>query len=371
MRFSDIIGHHSLKQKLIQEIHSGNIPHAQLFVGKSGHGSLALALAYTRLLLCEKKEHDPCEQCSSCLKTKTWQHVDVHFIFPLVLKEATQSTEWLHHFREQLLESAYFSLEDWSDRTDPNKKQMVIGTKEVESLNKKNALHAFEGGYKVFVLWMVEKMNPQFANKILKTLEEPADKTVFLLVGENPDLLLPTITSRTQQRRVPRVAIDEVIQHLVDQHRLTVSEAQSLAGRYECDLAAIYRQLKEHTSTQFLMEKFVGLMRSCYRKNVLQMIDWAEDMGGQNTLDQIAFLHYALYVIRQCIVKNYTDGVLYQASEEEDAFLKNFSPFITGKNLPRFYERYTESIYHLERNANSKILFTDLCFDTMRFIHQS
>lgn len=370
MQFKDVVGQQELKTRMINEINSEKIGHAQLFLGKNGYGNLALALAYTQYLYCEnKKKNDSCGECPSCSKTKQLIHPDVHFVFPTVQTISKTSDGMMKDWREIVSDSPYFNLNDWINHTDPKGRRPIIGTEESKELLKKLSLMSFEGGYKVVIIWMAEEMNQTFANKMLKTLEEPSAKTVLLILSEDSESMLPTIISRAQMRKTPRLSFAEVAHYVQTNTKLNDNEAQSLVARVEGDISLIRGHLRSHESEDRNRDMFIQLMRSAYKKNVLEMMDWSDAMAGVGRETQKTFLEYALHMLRQSILKNYTDEQLTRVSTEEASFLKNFSRFITGNNISDFLEIFSEAHYHVERNANARILFTHLAFRVMRFIH--
>lgn len=220
------------------------------------------------------------------------------------------------------------------------------------------------------IIWMPEEMNISSANKLLKILEEPPEKTIFLLVGEDQERLLQTIISRTQIIRVPRISFEKVREYLLENDADGVS-AESIAGRVEGDLRAAKSELNENTTQDDQRELFISMMRVCYKKNVLEMISWAEQAASLGKEHQKQFLTYAVHMFRQSILKNYTEDQLTRVSGEEEKFLSNFARFITGNNIQDFSNSFNDSIYHIDRNANAKILFTQLCFQVMRYIHNA
>lgn len=370
MLFSEVVGQNDLKSRMIQEINSGKMGHAQLFLGNNGHGNLALALAYIQYLFCENKgEADACGSCPACSKNKQLIHPDVHFVFPTVQTLSKTSDGMMKVWRQIVGESPYFNLNDWINYTDPKGRRPIIGTEESKELLQKLSLMSFEGGYKVVLIWMAEEMNPTFANKMLKTLEEPSPKTIILILASTTDSLLPTIISRAQMRKIPRLSFAEVAHYVQVNTKLSENEAQSLVARVEGDISLIRGHLKSSESEDRNREVFIQLMRSAFKKNVLEMMNWADETAAIGREAQKTFLEYALHMFRQSILRNYTDDQLTRVSKEEADFLKNFSRFITGNNVGDFLEIFSEAHYHIERNANPKILFTHLAFRTMRFIH--
>ena len=370
MQFKDVIGQEELKSHLIQEILNEKVSHAQLFLGKPGFGGLPIALAFVQYLFCENKQQkDSCGNCPSCKKVQELQHPDLHFSFPVVQAIDKKSDYFLPQWREQIKGQPYFDLNDWLTKTDEKGRKPIIGTEESQEIIKKLSLKSYEGGYKVMLIWMAEEMNTQCSNKLLKILEEPPSKTLFLLVCESQDKLLQTILSRTQIVKIPRLRIDEISDYLRKNKQLSNEASNSVAARSEGDYIETLEVLSSSHEQDENRELFIQLMRVCYKKSVLDMMDWAEEAASLSKEKQKIFLRYALHMFRQSIIKNYTEDQLTKVSDEEASFLKNFSRFITGNNILDFSETFNDAHYHVERNANSKILFTNICFKVMRYIH--
>ena len=371
MLFKDVVGHEELKKRLREEIKSGKVSHAQLFLGQLGHGSFALALAYMQYLMCQNRQpEDSCGTCANCHKVAKAIHPDVHYVFPVVLKEGKTSDEFIDSWRERLTgEPPYFSYSSWIYSISTKARSGLISVHESVKLNQKLSLSSYEGGYKVVLIWKAEEMNVPFANKILKSLEEPSAKTVYILVAENGENMLPTILSRCQAKKVPRVSFAETVAFLGREYGLNSEEAQSLTARYDANLTAILENAEDSSSSDVHREDFIELMRSSYKRNVIEMLKWCDKMGSNAKSRQSAFLLYSIHMFRQSILKNYTDDQLYRVSKEEAEFLKNFARFINGNNIQDFTQEFSQAHYNLERNANPKIVFTELCFQVMRFIH--
>lgn len=370
MQFAAVVGQEELKRHLIEEVKSGKISHAQLFLGKAGHGSLPLALAFARYVLCAQPgEQDSCGECNACRKMEHLQHPDVHFAFPVVQAIHKVSDGHLPDWREQLKENPYFDLNTWIRRIDPRERKPIIGKEESQEIIRKLALRSYEGGYKIMLVWMAEEMNTTCANKLLKIIEEPPAKTLFLLVSESQDLMLQTILSRTQKVVVPRVGMDEISGYLQTRFKLGRDNADSIAARCEGSVLEAEHSAQESADQEVYHTHFVQLMRVCYKKNVLDMMGWAEQVSAGSKEQQKQFLRYSLHMLRQSILRNYTEDQLTRVSAKEDAFLENFARFITGNNILEFNKLFNDSVYQIDRNANAKILFTNLCFQVMRFIH--
>lgn len=370
MQFKDVVGQSELKAHLIDEVKNGKISHAQLFLGNPGFGGLPLALAFVQYLFCQnKQESDSCGVCPSCSKVQDLQHPDLNFSFPVVQAIDKKSDSFLPLWREQIHKNPYFNLNQWTDLIDEKGRKPIISAEESQEIIKKLSYKSFEGGYKVMILWMAEEMNLSSANKLLKILEEPPQKTIFILLADTQEYLLQTIVSRTQLVKIPRIGLDELSDHLQGSKQIDRSTATSFAAQAEGNLIEAYELLGEHDEKDINREMFIQLMRVCYKKDVIPMLDWADAAGQIGKERQKAFLKYALHMFRQSLLKNYTDSQLTRTSKEEDAFLKNFSKFITGNNIHGFMENFNDAYYHIDRNANAKILFTELSFKVMRYIH--
>ena len=372
MRFSEVVGHAELKEKLINEINQDHISHAQLFLGKAGYGVLPLALAFVQYLFCEnKQETDSCGECQSCKKITKLQHPDLHFSFPTIQPISKVSDGLISEWREIITENPYFDLNDWIKFIDPKERKPIIGKDESQEIIKKLNLRSFEGGYKVMMIWMAEEMNQSSANKLLKILEEPPGNTLFILMAESQEMMLQTILSRTQKVRVPRIRMEDLSLFLRQNKNQSPGNADSIAARVDGDLIEALEFLGDHAEQDENREHFIQLMRVCYKKNVLEMMDWSEGISNKSREFQKVFLKYALHMFRQSLLKNYTEDTLTRVSEEEMDFLEKFARFITGNNIGSFLETFSDAHYHIERNANPKILFTQLCFEVMRYIHKA
>lgn len=370
MQFKDVVGQDELKAHLIQEVNQGKISHAQLFLGNSGFGGLPLAMAFLQYLFCENKQtKDSCGECNSCRKVHEMQHPDIHFSFPVVQVINKKSDFFLPNWRAQFISQPYFNLNQWTNRIDDKGRTPIISTEESQEIIKKLSFKSFEGGYKVMLIWMAEEMNLQCANKLLKILEEPPAKTLFILIADSQEKLLQTILSRTQLLKVPRIQIDDLSNYLQSKFDQDSSTATSIASQTEGNLIEAIEMLNSNLEKNINRDLFIQLMRVCYKKDVNPMLDWAEDISAIGKERQKAFLKYALHMFRQSLLRNYTENQLTKTSVEEEAFLKNFAKFITGNNIHGFMENFNDAVYHIDRNANPKILFTELCFKVMRFIH--
>jgi DNA polymerase-3 subunit delta' len=372
VQFQQIIGQSALKQDFIREIKSEKIAHAQLFHGPAGYGGLPLALAFAQYVFCQNPgPSDSCGSCPSCQKVKLHQHPDLHFVFPVVLTLGKSSDVFLEDWRAQLNSKPYFDLFEWTERIDNKMRKPIIATEESKEIIKKLNLKSYEGGYKIMIIWQPEEMNADCANKLLKILEEPPAKTIFLLVSEDASKLMITIQSRTQLVRIPKITDTDLSTYLQEHKQLNATQADSVAAFAEGSLLAAYQFLDANENQDQQREQFIQLMRVCYKKDVIAMMDWADALGNIGKERQKLFLQYALHMLRQSLLTNYMGDILTKVSKEEAAFLDKFAPFISGNNIREFMETIDDAHYHLDRNANARILFMQLCFQTMRYIHQA
>ena len=372
MRFSEVVGHGELKLDLINEVNQNKISHAQLFTGKAGYGTFPLAMAFVTYLFCDNKQsNDSCGECPSCRKVDKLQHPDLHFSFPTVQPVSKTADGLISEWRKMVEENPYFDLNTWIKFMDPKERKPIIGKDESQEIIKKLNLRSFEGGYKVMMIWMPEEMNQASANKLLKVLEEPPGSTLFVLMAESEEMMLQTILSRTQKVRIPRIKMDDLSTYLREVKHQSSGNADSIAARVDGDLLEAMEFLGDHAEQDENRESFIQLMRVCYKKNVLEMMDWAEEISQHSREFQKVFLKYALHMFRQSLLKNYTEDTLIRVSQEERDFLEKFARFITGNNIQSFLETFSDAHYHIERNANPKILFTQLCFEVMRYSHKA
>jgi DNA polymerase-3 subunit delta' len=372
VQFQQIIGQTHLKQELIRAINSDKIAHAQLLQGPAGHGGLPLALAFSQFLFCsDRQSEDSCGRCASCLKVQQLQHPDLHFVYPVVQSIGKVSDLFLSDWRSQIEQSPYFDLFAWTERIDNKLRKPIIGTEESKDIIRKLSLKGYEGGYKVMIIWQPEEMNADCANKLLKILEEPPARTLFLLVSEDASKLMITIQSRTQLIRVPKITTEDLSAYLQLTKGQTKTNADAVAAFADGSVLAAIAYLETTEDQDQQRNQFIQLMRVCYKKEVLAMMDWADEIASIGKERQKLFIQYTLHMLRQSILTNYMGDVLTKVSDEEAAFLEKFAPFISGNNIREFMSTLDAAYYQIDRNANARILFTQLCFQTMRYIHQA
>ncbi|MBQ2519896.1 MAG: DNA polymerase III subunit delta' [Paludibacteraceae bacterium] len=380
MLFREIIGQEETKAQLRRSVREGRIPHAQLFVGISGIGKLQLALAYAQYLNCPNRtDEDSCGTCPTCLQYQHLQHPDLHFVFPIVGSDEV-CDNFLEPWRDILLTNHYFDLDDWHRAMGVETKQSMIYEKESGEILRKLSLKPYGNGYKVMVIWQPEKMNTTTANKLLKILEEPTDKTIFLLVSEHPEALLATIQSRVQTIRVPRLETEQIKEALM-QNGLDATKATDIArianGSY---LAALKKADASEENRQELRD-FIALFRDAYTVGVLsdpqkkyeslkRLRQWSLDMADSKVgrERQKHFLQYAQQQVRENYIRNMAQPELNYQMEAERDFSVRFAPFIHDGNVEAIMNQLDLAERQIEQNGNAKMIFFDLCLQMIVLI---
>ena len=373
MRFCEIIGQDEVKKQLRQAVREGRIAHAQLFTGISGVGKLGLALAYAQYIACPNRtEEDSCGVCPSCLQYQKLQHPDLHFAFPIVKdSQGDVCDTYVEKFRNLVLESTYFDLEDWYRTLGVETKQGMIYDNESSEILRKLSLKSFGDGYKVMVIWQAEKMNANCANKLLKLLEEPPTKTLFLLVTEHPEQLLSTILSRVQEVRVPRLSEETIASGLCATYSwLAAEDAKRLSHMANGSYLAALKTMNESEDNQGYFDDFVALMRNAWlvgqKKDygaLLKLRQWSQDMADSKVgrEKQKAFLQYAQRQVRENYIYNFACPDMNYQTEKEQQFSTRFAPFIHEGNVEKMMDELGKAEQQIGQNGNAKIIFFDLC----------
>lgn len=361
MQFKNILGHQSIKSYLIDSVKRNRISHAQLFLGIEGNGSLALAIAYAQYINClNKQESDSCGLCSSCLKTTKLIHPDLHFSFPFIAKKKEDvSTLYMEEWRKAVLDYPYLNLDTWMRYLSADNKQMNINIAETHNIIKKLSLKSFEGEYKILILWLPEFLDRE-GNALLKLIEEPPAKTIFILVSQNTEKILPTILSRTQLVKIPNYSSLE-IQEYLQQNKINCSEARAkeLSLMAEGNLQRAILALEENVDGFFNL--FIDWFRAIVTDRGIQIIKKIEEefpkLGREN---QKSFLIYAIHMFRQVVFTKHGLVQLVHLDTQEMEFAQRLADLYSLDQLETAINLFEESHYNIERNANSKILFLDL-----------
>lgn len=382
MLFSEILGQDYLKNHLTTSALSGRIPHAQLFVGPEGSGTLLMAIAYAQFILCRNQGQENLGGNEACnLKFQHFSHPDLHFIYPNVtteeVKSKPKSIDLIAEWRAFLQQNPYGSLFDWYQHLGVQNKQGEIRVDDADEIVKSLGLKSYEGGYKIVIIWMAEKMNISASNKLLKLLEEPTEKTLFILIAENEEDILQTILSRCQVLHFSAIPEKIIADALTKQHDLDPRTAAKIAhqaqGNYNKAL-----QIINETGEDLIFEKwFVDWVRAAFRAKgnaaaIQDLIQWSEQIAALGRETQKKFLSYCIELFRQALLLNYqTTSLVYMEPKIEKFKLENFAPFVSGNNIQDIYKELSDAIYHIERNGNAKIILTDLSIKLTRLIHKN
>ncbi|WP_297328346.1 DNA polymerase III subunit delta' [uncultured Bacteroides sp.] len=373
--FKDIIGQEATQKRLIQEVQEGRIPHAQLFCGPAGVGKLPLALAYARYICCpHHTETDACGTCPSCVKWDKLVHPDVHFVFPIVNKakggKASVCNDFLPQWRQQLLASPYFYLNHWLDSMGAENKQAQIFAQESDEIIRKLNLKSSEGGYKVTIVWQPEKMNPTCANKLLKLLEEPPEKTVFLLVSEAPEMILSTILSRTQRFNIPKIEETEVAVALQTKYGVQPKDSETIAHLANGNFIKALETIHLNEENELFFNLFVSLMRLSYQRKIREMKQWSEQLAGIGRERQKNFLEYCQRMIRENFIYNLHRREMNYMTLPEQNFATRFAPFINERNVMGIMDELSEAQIHIEQNVNARMIFFDFSLKMIVLLKQ-
>ncbi|WP_433895910.1 ATP-binding protein [Sphingobacterium mizutaii] len=360
MQFKNIVGHQALKHHLISTVRENRVSHAQLFLGPEGSGSLALALAYAQFINCEQPQaDDSCGHCPSCLKYEKLIHPDLHFSYPFFAKKADETAStYMEDWRKAFLENPYLSLSHWRNQLEAENKQANINIAEAHDIIKKLSLKAFEAEYKVLIMWLPEYLDTQ-GNALLKLIEEPPAKTLFLLVAENQDKILNTIISRTQLMKVNKLSHEELMQYLIEQKNVDPVRANEMAFIADGNMQSALDQLEESSNENFdLLIRWLRCIVTDAGLNIIQICD--DEISKLGRENQKLFLLYSINVLRQIVLLNQGLDQLVFLKNAELEFVKKFSEISSLEKLQVAIEMLEKTHYSVERNANPKILFLDL-----------
>jgi len=389
MLFRDVIGQSNVKKHLAEMISNNRLSHALLFTGKEGSGALPLAIAFSQYVMCEKvnRKHvdtgaslfgevilpsisevlyDSCGTCNSCKKAADLVHPDIHFSYPVISKKSGDepvSTDFVSEWREFIAQLPYGNVYDWLQFIGAENKQGNITSKECNDIIHKLSLKSFESEYKILLLWMPEYLGKE-GNKLLKLIEEPPANTLFILVAENEEKVLPTIISRTQLVRLPPIASEEIEEILVLKTKMTKEQARQIAsvsgGNYRESL-----QLIQHAGEDWqaiLREWLNAIMKS----GPVAQVKWIDEMSRQGREKQKQFLRYFNHLLGQAVKIQVMDGIDIPIPENEKDFALRLNKMAGIEQQQAIIEELDRAAYYIERNANAKMLFHAL---TIKLYH--
>jgi DNA polymerase-3 subunit delta' len=372
MLFRDIPSNAKAKQQLLKAIHNDRLSHAHLFLGNDGSSSLAMAWAFAQYLMCAKPtEEDSCGQCPSCLKSAKLSHPDLHWVFPVVTGRGTHPTSdmFLSDWREFLEKNSFPSEEDWYSHLGTTNKQGFISVNEANELSKKTILKPYEGSYRVVIIWHSEKMHGPTANKLLKLLEEPPQKTIFILLTNQSENLLATIVSRLQSINIEPTDELSLSTFLQDKYNIEKDRADETAKLSEGNIGKSIHFLVGNDLLEQNTQEFQNWMRMCYKAKVVDLASWVDVANSWGREQQKGFLQYALHMVRESLIQNFGHHNIKKVRQEEAIFTEKFAPFIHQNNAIEIIEELERTYQHIARNGSAKIIFMDLTLKMVVLLH--
>lgn len=367
MQFKDIVGQIAVKQRLLDTVKHNRVSHAQLFLGPEGSGSLALAVAYAQYLSClDKQDDDSCGVCSSCRKYQKLIHPDLHFSYPFFAKTSSDTAlSFIEEWREAFLAHPYLSLDIWRGYLEAENKQANINIAECHQIIKKLSLKPFESEYKILILWLPEYLDKE-GNALLKIIEEPQPNTLFLLVAQNQDQILNTILSRTQLVKIPGLEYEEIKQHLIDAHQQTDLAAAEIAYLSNGNMTEALQMLGQDSNSYHAM--FVQWLRLCFGNKGSEVMALSEQLSKLGRENQKNFLRYGISYLRECsmLLAGAAELVHLPSGERETA--EKLINVINLDMAQAISEELETAHFHVERNANPKILFLDVSLQIIKIL---
>ncbi|MGM9697750.1 MAG: ATP-binding protein [Prevotella sp.] len=378
MRKSDVIGQQDAWERLMQMVHEDRLPHAMMLCGAQGSGKMALALAFANYLLCRNHTQgdEACEACPQCKMLKKWEHPDLHFSFPTIKLPSMGSDhkpvsdDFIREWHEMLESGPYFSMDQWMTAIGAENQQAIITAGESDDLVRKLSLKSSQGGYKISIIWLPERMNIECANKLLKLIEEPPQGTVFIMVCEEPDKLLETIRSRTQRIDVRRISTESIAVALQQKHGLGSESAMRLARLANGSWLKAVRELENDSENDDFLADYQQLMRLAYQRNVRNLKKWSEHMQTYGREKQKRFMDYFMRLTRENFMYNFGNPDLNYMSEKEEEFATKFARFINENNVIAMTEMAEKIQRDIKQNANAKIVFFDMALRMIMMLLQ-
>ena len=376
MRFSDVIGQGEVKQLIGCMLQENRLPHALLFDGPEGSGKLAMALALAQRLLCQHPtpEGEPCGECQGCRMASALAHPDLHFTYPVFKPKGSQtppdSTLFIDEWREMVADSPYFSRQEWMQHIGVENQQALINVSEANRLIQELSKVSSQNGYRVVVIWEADLMNTQTANKMLKILEEPPERTVFILTTAHSERLLSTILSRTQRIEFPPIAADDLARALMAQSGLDEADARTLARASAGSYIRARQQLTNDAEHAQFFDLFVLFMRLCYMRRVKDLNEWSMQLSSWGRERQKAFLEYAQKLVRENFIYNFHEPELNYMTKSEQGFAVNFARFINERNVIPIAQELERAQRDIEANVNARMVFFDFSLQMIVLLKQ-
>ena len=369
MYWNEVIGQQEAKERLQQLVEENRLPHALMLCGPQGAGKAALAMAFGCWLL---DNGTP----SARAMLEKMEHPDLHFTYPTI-KLPSMSTEhkpvsddFAREWHELIMQGPYFTMDQWMQAMGGENQQAIITAGESDELVRKLSLKSSQGGYKVSIIWLPERMNIECANKLLKLIEEPPSQTVFLMVSEEPDRLLETIRSRVQRIDVKKLPNEVVCQALIQRRGIDEASARRISRLANGSWLKALEELQVGSENEQFLDLFISLMRLAYQRNVRELRRWSETMAAFGREKQKRWLEFFLRMVRENFMYNFrNDDLVYMTQKEED-FARNFARFINEANVLMIYDLANRAIRDIGQNANAKIVFFDFALQMIVLLLQ-
>lgn len=364
MTFSEVIGQREAQERLMEMAISGHLPHAMMLCGPQGSGKLALATAFACYLLDDNS-------ASAKAMLEKLEHPDLHFTFPTIKLSSMGSDhkpvsdDFAKEWRELMLEGPYFTMDAWMQAMGGENQQAIITAGESDELVRQLSLKSSQGGYKVSVIWLPERMNIECANKLLKLIEEPPSQTVFIMVCEEPDKLLDTIRSRVQRIDVKKIPANVICQALIDHRGISEEAAHRISRLANGSWLKALEELQVDTENRLFLDLYISLMRLAYQRKIRDLRKWSDTMASFGREKQKRFLQYFLRMTRECFMYNFQQPEIVYMTEQEENFARNFARFVSEANILSLYDLANRAIRDIGQNANSKIVFFDFTLQTI------
>ena len=369
MTFSEVIGQQEVEQRLVKMAEENHLPHAIMLCGPNGSGKFALATTFACYLLDDGKP-------SSKAMLEKLEHPDLHFTYPTIKLPSMSadhkpvSDDFAREWHELLMQGPYFTMEAWMEAMGGENQQAIITAGESDDLVKKLSLKSSQGGYKVSVIWLPERMNIECANKLLKLIEEPPMQTVFIMVCEEPDKLLETIRSRVQRIDVKRIAEADIQEALVSRRGIDAEMAHRISRLANGSWLKALEELQVGSENELFLDMYIMLMRLGYQRKIKDLRKWSEQMAGMGREKQKRWLTYFLRMTRENFMYNFQEQELVYMTQKEEDFAKNFARFVNEKNILQMNDLANLCIRDIGQNANAKIVFFDFALQMIVLLLQ-
>ena len=378
MKFSEVIGQQQVAERLQQLADQQRVPHAIMICGPQGAGKMALAIAFASYLLGEREDETQIaeKKRNSVAMVRKLEHPDLHFSFPVFKTKSMSadhkvtSDDFMKDWLQFIKQGPYFTLNQWTGTIGVENQQTKIYVGESDLLTRKLSLTAAQGGYKVAIIWLPEKMNAECANKMLKLLEEPTPRTVFILVPEEPEKIIETIRSRTQQIYIKAIQQEEIKKALIRQRGLDEQNATRIARMANGNWLKALEELDSENEKRHFLELFISLMRLTYTKQLGELKTWSENVASLGREKQKRMMEYFLHMVRENFMYNFNQPQLSYMTQDEENFASKFAPFINEANVIQITEQMQRTIPEITQNANPKILFYDMALQLIILIRK-